>query len=119
MRQATSEYPAVSNDPGNVSEQRDQAYLQLLHRGLVLLRNCADGGKTELCCIEADHLHNLPTLVGETNERRHVYYLQAERAAYLQRLRESGHADYLEYARRWYAEPWRALATAAGLPLAE
>ncbi len=54
---------------------RERAYLDILHRGLVLVRNLAHGGQTELCRIEADHLHNIPSLLGETNECRHVFYI--------------------------------------------
>ncbi|MDB5385195.1 MAG: pknB 11, partial [Planctomycetaceae bacterium] len=50
---------------------REQAYSDLLHYGLVLLRNHADGDRIALCRIEADHLHNIPTLLREPNERRH------------------------------------------------
>jgi hypothetical protein len=42
----------------------------------VLLHNLAYAGQIELCRIEADHLHNIPTLLGEANEDRHVYYIQ-------------------------------------------
>lgn len=53
-------------------QPREQVYLDLLHRGLVLLRNFAHAGRWELCTIEADHLHNIPTLLDEPNENRHL-----------------------------------------------
>lgn len=96
---------------------RLQAYLDLLHRGLVRLRNCAHAGSVELSHIEADHLHNIPTLLYEDNEHRHVYYIQGERGLYLQRLRELGATESLEQASIWYAEPWLVLAEAAGVRL--
>jgi hypothetical protein len=103
----------------NAVRPRDEAYLGLLHRGLVLLRNYAGAGRVELCRIEADHLHNVPTLLFEDDEQRHVYYLTQERGLYLDRLRALGAAEYLEEAAIWYAEPWRALAFAAGMRLPE
>ena len=54
----------------DVIQPREQAYLDLLHRGLVKVRDFAWDGQMELCRIEADHLHNIPTLLGETNEHR-------------------------------------------------
>jgi hypothetical protein len=69
-------------------QSRDRAYLDLLHHGLVRLRNLSHadrmGNRThadrmDLCRVEAEHLHEMPTLVGETNERRHVYYLNGTR----------------------------------------
>jgi hypothetical protein len=98
-------------------QNREQAYLDLLHRGLVLLRNCAHGGNLELCRIEADHLHNIPTLLGETNESRHVYYILAERSGYLKSLQNLSATEYLNQASIWYSEPWLVLAREAGVTL--
>lgn len=96
---------------------RDRAYLDLLHHGLVLLRDFACRGRMEGCLIEAEHLHEIPTLIGEANEHRHVYYLRGTRGLYLQRLRELGDAAYLEQVSIWYASPWRVLAQVAGMRL--
>ena len=74
----------------NESSDRDKAYLSLLHCGLVMLRNIAHSGQIDLCRIEAEHLHEIPTLVGEPNETRHEYYLRGTRGLYLQSLRELG-----------------------------
>jgi hypothetical protein len=98
-------------------QPRERAYLDLLHRGLVFLRHCAQAGQTELCRIEADHLHNIPTLLGETNEHRHLYYIQQERGLYLDRLRSMAATEYLKDVTIWYSEPWQALASAAGVTL--
>src|SRR5687767_8441487 len=96
-------------------QPRQQAYLDLLHRGLLLLRNFAEAINAELCQVEADHLHNIPTLVHEDNERRHEYYIRVERGAYLQRLRELGNVEYLEQVGIWYSESWQVLAATAGV----
>lgn len=98
---------------------RERAYLDLLHHGLVFLRNFAHFGNAELCRIEADHLHNIPTLLHEDNELRHEYYIRGERGLYLQRLRNVGVPEYLEQVAIWYAEPWRILASAACVRLPE
>jgi hypothetical protein len=104
---------------GDVVQLREQADLDLLHRGLVLLRNFAHSGDVELCRIEADHLHNIPTLLHEENERRHESYIRGERGLYLRRLPERGAAEYLEQVDIWYTGPWRVLARAAGVPLSD
>ncbi len=57
-------------------QPRQQAYLDLLHRGLVSVRIFAHADRVELCRIEADHLHNIPTLLHEDNEHRHRYYIR-------------------------------------------
>jgi hypothetical protein len=104
---------------GNVEQPRDKAYLTLLQFGLLFARECAQEGQLELCHIEADHLHNLPSLVGETNAHRHEYYIVHERGLYLERLRERGATEYQERAGRYYAEPWQILAAEAGVQLDE
>jgi hypothetical protein len=100
-------------------QPRQRAYLDRLHHGLVLLRNFAHAGQTELYRIEADHLHNIPTLLDETNEHRHLYYITQEREGYLSRLRELKATVYLEQVANWYSEPWQVLASAAGGELSE
>ena len=104
---------------GQVLQPRDRAYLELLHHGLVLLRKFSHSGRVELWRVEAEHLHEVPTLVGESNEHRHTYYLHGTRGHYLQQLREIGDEAYLEQVAIWYTGPWQVLAEAAGVKLAE
>ena len=99
---------------GEVLTPRDRAYLDIIHYGLILLRNFARGGRLEFCPVEAEHLHEMSTLIGEDNERRHVYYLRGTRGLYLQQLRELGDAAYLEQVSVWYSQSWRVLADASG-----
>ncbi len=94
--------------------QRPQAYLDLLARGLVLLRDSAHAGRIDLCRIEADHLHNVPSLLAERNEGRHEYYIRGERGLYLARLQEIGAEDYLAHVGALFSDPWRILADVAG-----
>ena len=103
----------------DAARQRERAYLDLLHFGLVWVRDLAYEGQVELCLIEADHLHNIPSLVGETNEHRHVYYIVEERGLYLNRLRELGATERLQQSSTFYSGPWRVLARAAGVKLSE
>ncbi len=98
---------------------RERAYLDILHRGLVMVRNFAQYGPRELCEIEADHLHNIPRILGETHEPSHVYYILHERGLYLERLRRLGAEEYLKEVRIWYGEPWWVLAHAAGVTESE
>jgi hypothetical protein len=62
------------------TSQRDSVYLHILHFGLLRLRDAAGAGYAEYCRVEADHLHNLPSLIGEQSESRHDYYYHAERS---------------------------------------
>jgi hypothetical protein len=69
--------------------ERDSIYLQLLGHGLIRLRDAASAGNADYCTVEADHLHNLPSLIGEPNQQRHDYYLDQERSLYLNRVDRS------------------------------
>ena len=102
---------------GETAQQRDRAYLDLLHHGLIQLRNFARIGRLEFALIESEHLHELPTLIGEDNEKRHLYYLRGTRELYLEQLKALGDVAYLEQVSIWYSGPWQVLAEAAGMRL--
>src|SRR5688572_20545003 len=79
-----------------LDQPRSRAYLELLAWGLLAIRDDAYGGRIALCRIESDHLHNIPSLLEEPNEQRHLYYIVQERGLYLERLKELGATEYLE-----------------------
>lgn len=93
---------------------REEAYLEILHWGLIRLRNEACGENQELCAIEADHLHNLPALIAHPSEEGHAYYLDTERPVYLERLEKLGAEEYLQRAHAWYDSSWEALESSLG-----
>jgi hypothetical protein len=101
----------------HVAQPRLRAYLELLGWGLLAIRDDARGGRIALCKIEADHLHNIPTLLEEPNERRHLFYILQERGRYLERLKELGASEYLERRVNRYSESWLVLASIAGVEL--
>ena len=90
-------------------ETRADAYLRILHLGLLLIREEARAGNARLCEIEADHLHNLPTLLHEPNDARHQYYIHEERSLYLHRLIELNDPECTAQRKRLYEEPWKVL----------
>lgn len=96
-----------------VIEERQRAYLRILYLGLLAIRDAGSEGKAKLCAIEADHLHNLPSLVYEPNLTRHHYYISPERKGYIEKLGEHGDAAYAERQLRLYEGPWKVLMTLA------
>ena len=90
-------------------DARSQAYAKILKWALLSILELARQGNAELCEIEADHVHNIPSMFGETTEARHRDYIVRERGFYLERLRERGHADYLADRKRFYDKPWSVL----------
>jgi len=59
---------------------------ELLRIGLLRVRGAAGAGDAPLCMIEADHLHNLPALIGHFSGDLLHFYLTVERPAYLAQL---------------------------------
>lgn len=87
--------------------ERDAIYIQILHYGLLRIRDSAALGYLPYCAVESEHLHNIPSLIGETNEHRHVYYYDQERALYLEHLDRS--IPGLDFTLCRYEELWNRL----------
>ena len=77
------------------------------------IRELAYAGKTALCEIEADHLHNIPSVFNEANEARHHCYIVPERKQYLEKLKAHGDTEYLDERMALYEDPWKVLMTVA------
>lgn len=92
--------------------KRDQIYIRILEHGLLRLRDAGLLRMVEYCTIEAEHLHNLPSLIGEANERRHKCYFEKERPYYLERVDRS--VPGLDFTLRRYEECWQELRELAG-----
>jgi hypothetical protein len=60
----------------------------LLQTGLLRIRAFGNDGLAERCSIEADHLHNLPTLLEKLQLDRLAYYYNVERPAFLKQVND-------------------------------
>jgi len=87
--------------------ERDAIYVQILQHGLLRIRDSAALGHLQYCAAESEHLHNIPSLIGESNEHRHVYYFSQERAHYLEHVDRS--IPGLDFTLRRYEELWAQL----------
>lgn len=98
-----------------VMQTRQQAYVEILRWGLLGIREAAWAGKLRICEIEADHIHNLPSLLDEPNEARHHCYIGQERAHYVAQLKEltGTEPDYVAARMRFYTKPWHVLSSLA------
>jgi hypothetical protein len=92
--------------------ERDSVYVHILHFGLVRLRDAAEAGNALYSAVEADHLHNVPSLIGERNELRHDLYFDEDRPHYLNRVDHS--VPGIEFTLARYAELWQRLAELRG-----
>lgn len=87
-------------------EQLDVIYLNILRVGLNLLRDVAEAGELAWVRVDAEHLHNVPSLIGESNIRRHFYYTTKEVPHYLEWVKSIGREDVAgrviwAYKRHW------------------
>jgi hypothetical protein len=87
----------------------DEAYLEILQSGLAAIRNSATAGDIEHCRAEAEHLHEIPGLVGERRVERHRCYISQHRAAYLEWANKSNRRVVDELIHFFYARAWRIL----------
>ena len=92
----------------------DTLYATLLYHGLVAIRNASFAEDLERCQAESEYLHEVPSLIGETNVRRHVYQATAVRAAYLRWAAKDGRDDVREFVEVWYAPLWRQMDSILG-----
>ena len=89
---------------------RSEAYKHILALGLLALRDRAPRfNSSRLIEIEAEHLHNIPSLIDEDNSQRHLYYFNKERTSYIANLKELGIPEYSENVLRLYLAPWEDL----------
>ena len=87
--------------------ERDAIYVQILHYGLLRIRDSSATGHLQHCAVESEHLHNIPSLIGESNEHRHLYYFCQERTFYLERVDHS--VPGLDFTMSRYVELWARL----------
>lgn len=93
----------------------DRLHLTILYAGLVAIRNAAQRGDLAWCKAESEHLHEVPSLIGETNVRRHVYHATAVRRAYLDWVARDGGEDVREFVDTWYSLAWRQMDRLLGI----
>jgi hypothetical protein len=87
-------------------KELDPLYLKILSHGLSAIRDALHGGNLEWCKHETEHLHNMPSLIGDENKHRHLQYLSSERTMYLEWVLSVKDKYLLEYVWMSYAPCW-------------
>ena len=97
-------------------ESLDALYWNILKSGLI--STCAAAGEGDLsrCRAEAEHIHNIPSLIGEQNVARHLYYATQEREAYIQWLLSTNRKELREHALLVFGSEWQQMDAVLGLP---
>ena len=63
-------------------------YIKLLHYGLIEIKTASGLDQKEWLKAEINFLHNIPSLLNETNIQRHRYFWEQERPYYLESIEE-------------------------------
>lgn len=88
----------------------DRLYTRLLQVGLLVLDQALEARDTEWARAEIQHLHNIPSLVGEDNAERQSYYWNEERAQYLDWINSHGSELARSRMRTYYEPIWDEMA---------
>lgn len=65
-------------------DELNSLYIQMLHFGLHLLQHAVLLEDSEWSKAEVELLHNIPSLINETNDFRHIYQWDTTRAMYIE-----------------------------------
>jgi hypothetical protein len=85
----------------------DALYREFLKLGFVVLRQAADAGDAVWVAAEIELLHNVPSLIGEANPKRHEYFWQKERTAYLEWVNAPGRGLQRSRMATYYEPIWK------------
>jgi hypothetical protein len=66
-----------------------ETLLHVLSKGLLRIRAEGFSGRANQCAIDADHLHNLPSLVLQPSLQPLSYYLDVTRIAFIKSVRDT------------------------------
>ena len=58
---------------------------EILETGILRIRSFAWSSMPDLCAIEADHIHNLPSLLRDFTVEKLRYYWEVEHMSYMER----------------------------------
>jgi hypothetical protein len=78
-----------------------QALAQILEIACLAIRVAARNGDAQYCAIEANHVHNLPSLLRTFEPRKLKYYLDVTRAQYVEALGQFPGATADPYKALW------------------
>ena len=86
--------------------QLDTYYTRLLESGFVVLRQAVESGDPSWIDAELQLLHNVPSLIGDANVKRHRYFWDKERSRYIQWTTEAGRDQARSRMRTYYGPIW-------------
>jgi hypothetical protein len=85
----------------NCPEPVARILMELLSHAALLIRMYGWEGDANRCADEADHIHNIPSLMFGYSDARLRYYWEAERGSYLRRCELMGQQPPERYQQLW------------------
>lgn len=90
-----------------MNPELDELYRQLLHHGLLMLREACDTSDREWIASLIELLHNVPSLIGDKNASRHGYFWHQERPGYIEWAKSHSNERAKSTLRTYYEPIWR------------
>ena len=73
--------------PMTEQSELTEVLLRILRYGIIRIRMYGWAGSADLCAIEADHIHNLPSLISNPTLPLLSYYFDVSRVAFIEQAR--------------------------------
>jgi hypothetical protein len=86
--------------------QFDLSYAQTLQVGFIVLKQAFESGACDWIDAELELLHNVPSLIGESNKERHRYFWHRERTRYIDWVSGPGRDEARSRMRTYYEPIW-------------
>jgi hypothetical protein len=87
----------------------DRLYARFLQVGFVVLRQAIESAKQDWIDAELELLHNVPSLIGESNPERHRYFWFQERAHHMEWVSAPGREEAKSRMLTYYKPIWEEL----------
>lgn len=84
----------------------DRLYALQLQVGFIVLRHAIESGDQVWVDAELELLHNIPSLLGEPNRRRHIYFWKEEIGHYLEWMLNHGSDEARSQMKTFYESIW-------------
>lgn len=84
----------------------DCIYINLLIIATVRLRNLISLREVNFACAEVEHLHLIPTLIGENVAYPHFFYFRVHRQRFIDSIERLGSSEQTREAHEAYSANW-------------
>ena len=87
-------------------DELNSLYIQMLHVGMLVLRQALSEGDKEWADAEVELLHNVPSLINEPDACHHEYFWNATRAHHVEWASKPGHERAKSRMKTYYEPLW-------------